>query len=319
MPDDPDAPGEISPPGSPENAARARVKTLEKDLARVREGSDPDALVAALGDYGQALVQLGTHDPTALEQAVAVFEDIAELAGQESDARVEASARATLGLVHALLGAYERSSEYYLAALALFKDLSGVEPELLECVKGVGVNLIKLRDPRGALLQFENGLELARQFRDPGNILDCLANLIYIHESLGHWDKLAHLYRESLATFRELGDREGEVTTLVNLAIIYQRLHRQAPGDFPKGDETAAKCLRRALAVSRKYHLRRLRAKVHERLADQAIKTGDPAAAADHFEEALTTYETLELPDEVRRVQLALAVLGKRDPRALAE
>ncbi len=51
-------------------------------------------------------------------------------------------------------------------------------------------------------------------------LLDCLSNLVFIHETQEKWDVVFELYQKILEAFQELKDYKGIITSYFNLGIL---------------------------------------------------------------------------------------------------
>jgi len=73
------------------------------------------------------------------------------------------------------------------------------------------------------------------------NLLDCLGNLVYIHEQQQKWEVIFELYKKTLKAFKEIKDHKGIITSYFNLGILQKKdneLH-SALRYFKKGTNKA--------------------------------------------------------------------------------
>lgn len=134
---------------------------------------------------------------------------------------------------------YLKSIEFYEKAYDIYKELKHVQ-EQIACLKGIGNSLIKLNQLEEACDIFLDCSAVCSDNNDIYNLLDCLGNLIFIHEKSEEWDIVFELYKKTLKAFKELKDNRGIITSYFNLGIIRKKDNKlEALRYFKKGTNIA--------------------------------------------------------------------------------
>jgi len=134
---------------------------------------------------------------------------------------------------------YLKSLEFYEKAYEIYKELKQVQ-EQIACSKGIGNSLIKLNKLEEACDIFLDCSAMCSDNNDIYNLLDCLGNLIFIHEKSEEWDIVFELYKKTLKAFKELRDNRGIITSYFNLGIIRKKDNKlKAIRYFKKGTNIA--------------------------------------------------------------------------------
>lgn len=158
----------------------------------------------------------------------------------QKDRLGQASVYGILGTLFFKKGDYLKSIDYYEKAYKISEDLMQNQEQII-CLKGIGANLIKLNKLDEACDIFFECSALCSDNNDIHNLLDCLGNLIFIHEKDGKWDVVFELYKKTLKAFKELKDSKGIITSYYNLGILEKRNNnmREALRYFKKGTNNA--------------------------------------------------------------------------------
>ncbi len=134
---------------------------------------------------------------------------------------------------------YLKSLEFYEKAYDIYKELKQIQ-EQIACLKGIGNSLIKLNKLEEACDTFLDCSAICSDNNDIYNFLDCLGNLIFIHEKSEEWDIVFELYKKTLKAFKELRDNRGIITSYFNLGIIRKKDNKlKAIRYFKKGTNIA--------------------------------------------------------------------------------
>lgn len=158
----------------------------------------------------------------------------------QKDRLGQASVYGILGTLFFKKGDYLKSIDYYEKAYEISEELRQNQEQIIS-LKGIGTNLIKLNKLDDACDVFFDCSALCSDNNDIYNLLDCLGNLIFIHEKDGKWDVVFELYKKTLKAFRELKDAKGIITSYYNLGILEKRNSnmREALRYFKKGTNNA--------------------------------------------------------------------------------
>lgn len=133
-----------------------------------------------------------------------------------------------------------KSLEYYEKAYDIYDNLNQTE-EKITCLKGIGNNYLKLNKFDNACDIFLECSAVCSDTNDIYNLLDCLGNLIYIHEKTQQWDVAFELYKKTLKAFKEIKDNKGIITSFFNLGILQKKNNEleEALRYFQKGTNVA--------------------------------------------------------------------------------
>ena len=143
------------------------------------------------------------------------FEKVRDRLGQ-------AAVLGILGTLNFKNGEYEKSIDNYQKASDIYNELRQI-PEIITCLKGVGncfIKLNKLDEACDILLECS---AICADNADIYNLLDCLGNLVYIHEIQEKWDVVFELYKKSLKAFKEIKDDKGIIVSYFNLGLVQKK------------------------------------------------------------------------------------------------
>ncbi|WP_250029388.1 tetratricopeptide repeat protein [Paractinoplanes maris] len=286
-----------------------------------RRSEDIAGQAHALSGIGVAHLRQARADDAAgyFRQALALFRQVGDPAGQS---RVLFN----LGLLEERSGRYPAAIDYKQQALALDRaagnrvgeaiDLVGLA-SLLElagritdaaeayqealvvsraagdrrsegyALNGLGEIDVHAGRYHEAAGHLEQALSLYRQEGNRSAEAGALESLGVLHVRLGEVDRAVGHYQESLAIFREIGNQDNEAWLLNSL------------GEAARPDRTHHAA---ALAIAEAVGNRRQQARAHTGLGHAHHDAGEPAAAREHYEQALVLYTDLGVPeaDEVR-------------------
>ena len=145
-----------------------------------------------------------------------------------------------LGVLMFKSGNFETSYDYYNQTYEIYKELNQYKEEIVSLI-GMGNALIKLEKLDEACDIF---LECSAKCSDRNDIytlLDCLGNLIHIHETQENWDVVKELYKKTLEAFEKMKDYKGIIISNFNLGILEKKEnnYQNALCYFEKGTQRA--------------------------------------------------------------------------------
>ncbi len=199
---------------------RDKARRVAAFLEGVFEASDPGQ------SQGEA--------PTARQILDRGAERIDE-AGQGSD--VQAALMNTLGRIYRKLGAYERSEELLIDALAIRREVLGpAHPEVAESLRDLG----QLHYVRGSYAEAEKWLRESLELRRGADAAVVLVDLAAARHGQGDLEEAEALYLEALERLRAVpGEEPPEVAEAKhNLAVL-----RHAQGDYASAAELFGEAL----------------------------------------------------------------------------
>jgi len=210
---------------------------LNKKLENLREieriGKDSNYM-KELGDIALIQLQLGRYIDSEINYLTCLkhFKKHKDRFGQ-------AAVYGVLATLSFKKNDYLKSLEFYEKAYEIYKELKQVQ-EQIACSKGIGNSLIKLNKLEEACDIFLDCSAICSDNNDIYNLLDCLGNLIFIHEKSEEWDIVFELYKKTLKAFKELRDNRGIITSYFNLGIIRKKDNKlKAIRYFKKGTNIA--------------------------------------------------------------------------------
>ncbi|MGH4009272.1 MAG: ATP-binding protein [Pseudonocardiaceae bacterium] len=254
----------------------------QQALTLFRELGHRDGEANVLDDIGVAYWHQGRYGQAAehLEQALALFRELGHRVG-------EAHALGYLGLVHQRQGHYGQAAERVGQALALFREINHRIGEA-RALTVLG-DVYQQQGRYGqAGKDLEQALTLFRELGDRAGEADVLAVLGEVYQRRGHDQQAADHQQQALALYREIGHPAGEARALNNLGEI-----RYVTGQLREAliQHTAALAL--ATQIGDRYE----QARAHNGLAHTHLATSDSDLARHYWQQALTRYTDLGIPD----------------------
>ncbi len=299
--------------------------------AAARRVGDRAAEASALISLGQVDMQQGRYRQAVRyhHQGLAVYRELADRIG-------EARTVNNLGLIAYRHGRYTEAVDYFEQAFALSEDC---DPLIgAHTLNNRGLTVLRLGQVRQAAGLFGRALACYQEAKEIGGVASTLNNLAVTALRLGHSRRAARLLDRALASFRQLGDRTGEAEALSNIADLDVRQGRcqQAAGRLQQAlaryreigdrpgqaealnslgsvflvtDRPADARIQHSLALSlaRKIGDRYEQARAHDGLARCLHAAGAHEQGRQHWQQALTLYAGLGVPeaDEVRALLAA--------------
>jgi tetratricopeptide (TPR) repeat protein len=141
---------------------------------------------------------------------------------KQKDRLGQAAVYGVFGTLYYKKGDYKKSIESYENAYNIYNELKQIQ-EQITCLKGIGNSYIKLNQFDEACDILLDCSAICSDNNDIYNLLDCLGNLIYIHETNKKWDVVFELYKKILKAFKEINDIKGIITSYFNLGILLKR------------------------------------------------------------------------------------------------
>ena len=159
---------------------------------------------------------------------------------KQKDRLGQAAVYGVLGTLYFKIDNYLKAIESYENAYKIYDELRQIQ-EQITCLKGMGNSYIKLNQFNKACDIFLVCSTICSNNNDIYNLLDCLGNLIYIHEIEKKWDIVSELYKKTLKAFKEIKDYKGITTAYFNLGILKKKKNdfEEAVRYFKKGTNIA--------------------------------------------------------------------------------
>ncbi len=155
---------------------------------------------------------------------------------KQNDRLGQATVLGILGTLYFKKGDFQKAIHTYNNAKVIYEEMNQFS-DLIICLKGIGNSYINLNQLKKGNEIFLECCSICSDKNDIANFLDCLNNLIFIHESLENWEIVYELYIKSLNAFSSLKDSRGKIVSYFNLGILEKRSknYEKALNFFKKG------------------------------------------------------------------------------------
>lgn len=222
---------------------------------------------------------------------------------KQKDRLGQAAVYGILGTLYYQETEYKKSIDSYEKAYTIYKELKQIQ-EKITCLIGIGNNYIKLNKFDEACDIFLDCSAICSDNNDIYNLLDCLGNLIYIHELNERWDIVFELYKKTLKTFKEIKDDKGIITSYFNLGIIKKKKYslEDALRYFKKGTNVAIETNYAELIIRGLSYV-----------AETLFYSGEIKEAKDQFIKALNIAKSINAKDAILQLRILLQSLGLQD------
>ncbi|TFG09695.1 MAG: tetratricopeptide repeat protein [Promethearchaeota archaeon] len=203
-----------------------------KELELVAKGSE---YIKELGDIAFLQLEIGEYEDAEKNLRICLKHFKRQL-----DRLGQAAVYGLLGTLYFKENKFDESNINYSSAYEIYKELNQVQ-EQITCLKGIGINLIKLNHLDDACDKFLDCSAICSDNNDIYNLLDCIANLIFIHETQEKWDVVFELYKKSLEAFEKTKDVKGIIVSYFNMGILRKKSNKldEALNYFKQGTNRA--------------------------------------------------------------------------------
>ncbi len=228
---------------------------------------------------------------------------------KQKDRLGQAAVYGVLGTLYYKEGDYHRSIASYEKAYNIYEELKQIH-EQITCLKGIGNSYLKLNQNDEACDIFLDCSVICSDNNDIYNLLDCLGNLIYIHETNEKWDVVFELYKKTLKVFKEIKDDKGIINTYFNLGILQKKENNleEAVRYFKKGTNVAIDANYAELIVKGLGYV-----------GEALFYLGRIKEAKDQFIRALHIAKELRAENAIIQLKILLKSLGLQDKNILEE
>jgi len=135
---------------------------------------------------------------------------------------LEARSLKNIATVHLFQGNYEKSENYYVAAIKIFKeinDLKGVS----SCYNNTGLVFEQKGDFKLAMEHYQKSLEIDNKTNNKNGIAASLTNIGNILQKQGNYKKSIEFYIKSQKIREELNDKRGIADAYNNIGGLYEK------------------------------------------------------------------------------------------------
>jgi len=228
---------------------------------------------------------------------------------KQKDRLGQAAVYGVLGTLYYKEGDYHRSIASYEKAYNIYEELKQIH-EQITSLKGIGNSYLKLNQYDEACDIFLDCSVICSDNNDIYNLLDCLGNLIYIHETNEKWDVVFELYKKTLKAFKEIKDDKGTITTYFNLGILQKKENNleEAVRYFKKGTNVAIDANYAELIIKGLGYV-----------GEVLFYLGRIKEAKNQFIRALHIAKELRAENAIIQLKILLKSLGLQDKNILEE
>ncbi|TXT54154.1 MAG: Tetratricopeptide repeat protein [Promethearchaeota archaeon] len=194
-----------------------RISEKKEHLSEIKSEGKTTTYIKELSDL--ALLQLEIEN---YKEAKKNLEICLEHFRKQKDRLGIASVLGILGTLYFKKNDYKKAIKYYEQSYEIYDELKQIKEKIMS-LKGIGNSYINLGRLEKANDIFLKCSSISSKEDDIYNLLDCLSNLVYIHENQGNWDVLFELYQKILKIYKKLKDQKGIITANFNLGIIMKK------------------------------------------------------------------------------------------------
>ena len=188
-----------------------------KELELVAKGSE---YIKELSNLAFLQLEIGDY-----EDAEKNFQICLKHFKKQLDRLGQAAVYGVLGTLYFKENKFDESILNFSSAYEIYKELNQFQ-EQITCLKGIGNSLIKLNHLDDACDKFLDCSAICSDNNDMYNLLDCIANLIFIHETQEKWDIVFELYKKSLEAFEKIKDVKGIIVSYFNMGILKKKSNK---------------------------------------------------------------------------------------------
>jgi tetratricopeptide (TPR) repeat protein len=211
------------------------------------------------------------------DDAVSLYRQAHDVAFRIDNRANQARAETDLGLVCERVGRYAEALDHLGRAIEVAREL-GDRTNHGRALNGRGAVYRQLGRYEEAFSHHHEALALSRKHEDRIAEAHALANVGELYQQLNDFDQALEYYGQALNFFREGGNRTRQGRMLNNTGNVYQKLGRY---------EEAVSHHQQALDLARDYGNRRLETVALNSLGRTAELTGASAEALDYHRRAL--------------------------------
>jgi tetratricopeptide (TPR) repeat protein len=274
---------------------------LEKKLENLKlleEVGKDSEYIKELGDIALIQLQLGEFRDSEKNYLICLTHF-----KKQKDRLGQAAVYGVLGTLYFKEGKYEKSLDSYEKAYNIYEELNQIQ-EKITCLMGIGNNYIKLNKFDEACDIFLDCSAICSDKNDIYNLLDCLGNLIYIHEYNERWDVVFELYKKTLEAFKEIDDYKGIIISYFNLGIIQKKNNSL---------EDALRYFKRGTNIAIETNYAELIIRGLSYVAEVLFYMGKIKEAKDQFIKALHIAKNINAKNAILQLRILLQSLGLHD------
>ncbi len=159
------------------------------------------------------------------QKAIAAYQQSIEIAREIGDRIGEAASLGNLGNVYSSLGQYQKAINFHQQSLAIAREIRDRDGEAAS-LGSLGNAYDSLEQYQRAIDFYQQSLEIQREISNYRGEANILGNLGNVYYWLKQYQRAIDFHQQSLKMAREIGDLRGEAASLGSLGNIYDSLEQ---------------------------------------------------------------------------------------------
>ncbi|MBK9249077.1 MAG: tetratricopeptide repeat protein [Ignavibacteria bacterium] len=208
-----------------------------------------------------------------------------------------------IGLVYNYLGSYDKALEYYSKAITQFDEI-GEKNFKANALGNIGGVYNSLGSYDKALEYFKNALTLHNELDEKSEVARVMGNSGNAYFARGSYSEALEYYGKALATHNELGEKYAVARVMANCGAVYAAL-----GSYDMALEYYGKALSIHIELKEKYNIAIVTGKIGALYADTTMEIFDAEKAEEFLLKAKAMGEEIGDKQNVFGVHKSLAKL----------
>ncbi len=259
-------------------------KEQEQLLLRMKEIADAYKISTWQGKIQSALGSV-FRITGRMNEAGKCCRNALEIHRRSGNRKQESMVLCNLGILSRIQGRTDEAQEYFETSLEINLEEGDRRTEGI-LLGNLGNFYFDQERMDEAIKYYEKALEINREAGDRRNEGIALGNLGNPYILKNETEQALYYYQQALELHREIGNRKSEGITLGNLGALYYERDLY---------EESRECYEKALEIHLEVRNRRPEAVTIAALALLRIKQGDSTGVLEHYQDALSIIEELEL------------------------
>lgn len=166
--------------------------------------------------FNRATEQLNNGD---VKQAIATWQEAAELFRQQGNSQKEALSLGNIGLAYESLSDYSQAVDYFEQTLTIAQKLK--DRQLIAGIQGnLGNNYLRIGNYPQAISAFDESLTLWQELNSQAAVGQVLRGMGNVQIAIGNYDKAQTLHQQALTIAQDFNNTEGIIYSHNSLGAI---------------------------------------------------------------------------------------------------
>jgi tetratricopeptide (TPR) repeat protein len=207
------------------NQDNTAIEYYIKSLGIKNQLGDKDGIAFCYNNIGAVYTAQGIYD-----KAIKYYLKSLKIDEELKDTKRMSACYTNIGNIHYSQGSYDKANTYFLSSLKIKIEI-GDKKGMYMCYNNIGNVQMKKGNYDIASQYYQKSLLLAEEIEDKKGMYTCYSNLGIIQKELGDtasdfearcakYTKAIDYYQKSLAIAEETGDKNGIVTTYINISSL---------------------------------------------------------------------------------------------------